>query len=81
MEKLKLFRLIHKDPHIRVGAVVIGRQAEVVFPKPHQRYYVMVDGIKYIDFSGASFICELTEDQEKECLEKVKEDVLKFEKI
>ena len=79
--QLKLFRLIHKDENIRVGAIVIGRQAEVVFPKPHQRCYVIVDGVKYVDFCGVSFICEIDEKTSKEYLEQIKKDIYAEEHI
>ena len=79
MENLKLFRLIHKNA--RVGAIVIGRKVTVYPHKPHQRYHVEVDGVDYIDFCGASFICELDEETSKDYLEKVKNDVLKMERV
>ena len=77
--QLKLFRLIHKDA--RVGAIVLGREAIVPLHKPHHRDYVVVDGIKYIDFCGVSFICEIDEKTSKEYLEQIKKDIYAEEHI
>lgn len=78
--KLNLFRIIHKNH--RIGAIVIAKNVTVNGkPGKGQRYSVTVDGVKFIDFCGASFICEIDEIQSQDILDKIKEDIIEFEKI
>lgn len=78
--KLGLYRIHHKDA--RIGAIVIAKNVTVM-PRPGkgQRYCVEVDGVKFIDFCGASFICDIDEVQSEQILDKIAKDVKSFESI
>lgn len=78
--KLGLYRIHHKDA--RIGAIVIAKNVAVKGkPGKGHRYSVEVDGIDFLDFCGASFICEIDEVQSQDILDKIKKDVLDFESI
>lgn len=84
--KLGIYRIHHKDQDIKsshtVGAIVIAKEV-IVGGKPDkgQRYYVTVDGIKFLDFCGASFICYLDDKESEKILSRIKEDVLDYANI
>ena len=77
--KICLFRLINSKD--RVGAIVIGRKVEVYPHQKHQRNKVIVDGVTYYDFTGASFIKEFDEKESEQLLDLIKKDVLDFDRI
>ena len=80
MNKLSLYRIHHKEH--RIGAIVIAREV-VVGGRPGKghRHYVTVDGVPFLDFCGASFICDIDDKQAETVLKMIKDNVLDVESI
>lgn len=78
MRSLGLYRIHH--PLYREGVVVIAREV-ICQSHPGEHNQVVVDGIPLIDFCGASWLCDLTEDQAEKISNMVEENVVDEENI
>lgn len=75
--KLGIYRIHHKDH--RVGAIVLAKEVIVGgIPERGQRYFVTVDGVKFLDFCGASFIKYVDDNEADKILSMINKNVLEM---